>query len=306
MVETFVPDTVEGVNALLVSREWDRAAVVWAYVHCSDTKGGERWVDAKNSINEKPYTPVTFAAKKFVGLCSKDSVRAHWQRWQDAIDSGHAVPIKPGDPIPTVDLPWKENKAVSKDKGKLGSPPKPSPRREELVDLKQRGKSLNDIAKETGVPKDTARRELERESIARDAYAKGLDDGTVIDWSTLDGSAKVKEERIRKQIRRELQAEFEPAVQAEVQARIGVSFKNAQRMQADAKRVLEARKGVMTRADFNLILACLHPDNSASTEKRGRAFDLFRRSEIVLLDEQENPAVQSLPSMEELLKRRKR
>ena len=83
MSETFVPDTIEGVDALLVSREWDKAAVVWAYVHCFDEKGGSVTdrANAKNSI-EKPYTPVTFAAKKFVGLCSKDSVRAHWQRWQ--------------------------------------------------------------------------------------------------------------------------------------------------------------------------------------------------------------------------------
>ena len=127
-----------------------------------------------------------------------------------------------------------------------------------------------------------------------------------IDWSTLDGTVKAKEERMRKQIRRELEAEFEPVVQAEVQKRIGDSFKDAQRMQTDAKRVLEARKGIMTKADYNLVLACLHPDNSASTDKRDRAFDLFRRAEIVLLDEKQSPAVQSLPSMEELLKRRKR
>lgn len=137
-----------------------------------------------------------------------------------------------------------------------------------------------------------------------EGVVQGRDEGTVIDWATLDEPAKVKEARMRKQIRRELEAELEPTIQAEVQARIGASFKNAQQMHTEAKLVLEARKGVMTKADFQLILACLHPDNSASTEKRARAFDLFRRSEIVLLDERNSPAVTSLPSMEELLKRR--
>jgi hypothetical protein len=80
-----------------VSREWDKAAVVWAYVHVVEHGTNQHTEDVKNDILNKPYTPVTFAAKGFSGLCSKNSVQAHWQRWQDAIDSGHAVPIKPGE-----------------------------------------------------------------------------------------------------------------------------------------------------------------------------------------------------------------
>lgn len=64
--------------ALLVSREWDKAAVVWAYVHCYDGPGGDPTI-AKNS-NGKAYTPESFAAKGFTGLRSKDTVRAHWRR----------------------------------------------------------------------------------------------------------------------------------------------------------------------------------------------------------------------------------
>jgi hypothetical protein len=40
------------------------------------------------------------------------------------------------------------------------------------------------------------------------------------------------------------------------------------------------RQGAMFSADeYRTILACLHPDNSASSEKRARAFQLFKQKE---------------------------
>jgi len=39
------------------------------------------------------------------------------------------------------------------------------------------------------------------------------------------------------------------------------------------------QKAVFTADEYKTIMVCLHPDNSASQEKRGRAFDLFRQKE---------------------------
>lgn len=61
---------------------------MWAYVHVGTHGDNQHTEEAEKRLLEKPYTPRTFAALKLAGLCSKNSVQAHWQRWQDAIDSG--------------------------------------------------------------------------------------------------------------------------------------------------------------------------------------------------------------------------
>lgn len=64
---------------------------------------------------------------------------------------------------------------------------------------------------------------------------------------------------------------------------------------AMAERVLASRKGIMTKANFNLIRSCLHPDNSASPERRAKAFDLFNSLEIIVLDETQLPIGKAPP-----------
>lgn len=58
---------------------------------------------------------------------------------------------------------------------------------------------------------------------------------------------------------------------------------------AEAEAVIKARRGVMRRETFKLILACLHPDNSASAERRSEAFRQFSELELVLVAEKEAP-----------------
>lgn len=90
-----IPDTIEGVHALLKARKWQKAAIVWAYVDAREHAGQP----AKSIVktDNKPYTPETFAAEKVVGLLSKNTVQAYWENWQYAIDKKKAKPVKVGD-----------------------------------------------------------------------------------------------------------------------------------------------------------------------------------------------------------------
>ena len=58
---------------------------------------------------------------------------------------------------------------------------------------------------------------------------------------------------------------------------------------AETRRLLERRKGWMPRAVFRKVLACLHPDRSASERMLADAFDAFKRLEVVLVGEKEMP-----------------
>ena len=105
-------------------------------------------------------------------------------------------------------------------------------------------------------------------------------------------------------IEREVKAEYERRWEGEVKARLDPLRALSNETYAESRRVLDGRKGIMTKAQYKLILACLHPDNSASVEKRAEAFDLFNRLEILFLNEADSPTT-TLPSWEELQNRRR-
>jgi hypothetical protein len=96
---TRVPETIEGVKTLLTARKWDKAAIVWSFVK---PQQGSR----TSSKNRGSYTFAGFADLGIAGLSNWLTVRAYWQRWQDAIDSGDAQPVAPGDEIVAPDLDW--------------------------------------------------------------------------------------------------------------------------------------------------------------------------------------------------------
>jgi hypothetical protein len=137
----------------------------------------------------------------------------------------------------------------------------------------------------------------------------GTDDTntTVIDWDSLPPKAKDREAVLRRVIRREIEAEFEPRVQETVQKRLGVSIDRMEQMRADARRVLDSRNGFVTRAEYDLIRSCLHPDSrlSVSDNKLAKAFRVFNEAEMLFLNENDYPTT-TLPSLEELRKRRRR
>jgi hypothetical protein len=79
--------------------------------------------------------------------------------------------------------------------------------------------------------------------------------------------------------------------------------------QAEAEKVIKARKGVMDKATFNRIRRCLHPDSRQSVSDKilAEAFDAFMALEKLLLDERNSPTeFTQLPSTYEAWEQMKR
>ena len=131
-------------------------------------------------------------------------------------------------------------------------------------------------------------------------------DAAPIGWDTVPDPAKEKIERVVRQRERQLEAEFEQRVDAEVKARMEPAWAVANKTYADARNVLEHRKGLFTRADYDLIRSCLHPDSrlSVTAEKLAQAFRVFNEATISLLSEKDYPTKTAMPTLDELKKRR--
>jgi hypothetical protein len=106
-----IPGTIDeavasltGIGALLTAKEWERAAIVAAFVSLSEGKG-------KRNVSSD-ISPVEFAALGIVGLKSKNTVWAYAQAWQEAINQGKAVAAEPGATVALPDLTWESRKAI--------------------------------------------------------------------------------------------------------------------------------------------------------------------------------------------------
>lgn len=106
MTSIRVPSTIaKGVaklndlGTLATATEWERAAIVAAFVRLAPSPGGDQRPSNVSSDNE---TPTEFAARGIHGLRSHNTVRLYVQRWLDA--NGGTYP-KPGS---TVLLPGDE------------------------------------------------------------------------------------------------------------------------------------------------------------------------------------------------------
>ena len=82
-----------------------------------------------------------------------------------------------------------------------------------------------------------------------------------------------------------LYKQFWTTVNEEVRKRIDAADNEMRKQNAELRQEnitvgQMLRQGAMFSADeYRTILACLHPDNSASSEKRARAFQLFKQKE---------------------------
>jgi hypothetical protein len=99
-----IPSTVEeaatalgGLEALLTAKEWQRAAIVAAFVKIGEGRG--------KSIgnSSSAISPVRFAKLKINGLQSENTVRMYVQRWLDAHDGVHP---EPGAQVLLPETPW--------------------------------------------------------------------------------------------------------------------------------------------------------------------------------------------------------
>ena len=77
--------------------------------------------------------------------------------------------------------------------------------------------------------------------------------------------------------------------QLDAQNQVMRASRDAERERYQLGIEVQRAKGLITPSEYNTIRACLHPDNSASTEKRAEAFRLFNDAKIKLLLVKEPP-----------------
>ncbi len=92
---------LEGIGALLRAKEWERAAIVYAFTY--DTGGGR----PTQSGEKSPLLTIDgFANLNLRGLATRNSVRVYRKNWLWAIDNGYAMDINPGDKAEPPDVKW--------------------------------------------------------------------------------------------------------------------------------------------------------------------------------------------------------
>ena len=93
-------EALDGVAALLTAKEWERAAIVYAFTRSQQGRRSDL------SANPEKLTFTQLAAKKIKGLENKDTVAHYYRNWQAAIDAGKATEINPGDKVTLPDMKW--------------------------------------------------------------------------------------------------------------------------------------------------------------------------------------------------------
>lgn len=94
-------DRLAGLDALLTAKQWERAAIVYAFTTNAGPGGGR----TKRNPPPPKMTMREFARQGFAGLTTNKSVERYRATWVLAINRGWAVPVDPGD---LVRLPHQE------------------------------------------------------------------------------------------------------------------------------------------------------------------------------------------------------
>ncbi|QIG93847.1 MULTISPECIES: hypothetical protein [Bradyrhizobium] len=142
-----------------------------------------------------------------------------------------------------------------------------------VIALADQDKTSAEIAKQTGIGKRQVRHIIEREQVRREAKAEAA-----------DPSALAEQKRLAS-LSRQLEADFECRVTERYQQLLENIWPRLKEREALADRVIVSRKGLMDRRTYVKILARLHPDMGGNAE----LFDMFKRLETLLLNEQECP-----------------
>jgi len=95
---------LNGLGALLTAKQWERAAIVYAFTEPGNGQG--RHEPLRKS--EQRLSIAALAAERIVGLESRNTVAAYRNAWQSAIDDGQAQAVGPGDQVEVPSVPWKE------------------------------------------------------------------------------------------------------------------------------------------------------------------------------------------------------
>ena len=104
-----------------------------------------------------------------------------------------------------------------------------------------------------------------------------------------DDLPKTAQQKLQAALKRELkgmEAEYQRLIDERVEQIIGKELPSKWQAKLDhADEITRSHRGVMTKSELNILLACLHPDSrmSASDEKLAEAFRIIRSVEIPLL-----------------------
>ena len=175
------------------------------------------------------------------------------------------------------------------------APPRIPPEVEAIIvkAVLDEGKTRDEAEKLAGVSSTVVRRVVAAEEGRRNAVTI---DPTVDLKSFLSLAGQQKIEALERRLRKTFETEVkEEARLIAIKNMDEIFLPHHKEKIAMAERVLASRKGIMTKTNFNLIRSCLHPDNSASPERRAKAFDLFNSLEILVLDETQLPIGKAPP-----------
>jgi hypothetical protein len=87
-------------DGIATATGWERAAIVYAFTY--DAGRGRPTVNAGNSA----FTVKGFADLKIVGLTDRGTVNVYRDHWKEAIATGDAVDIQPGDTVTLPAIPF--------------------------------------------------------------------------------------------------------------------------------------------------------------------------------------------------------
>lgn len=82
--------SLNGIGALLTAKEWERAAIVYAFTR----DGTDSDKNPRRSRSTTSLLPREFAALGIMGLGSDTTVRQYRKAWQTAIDDGQAKAVQ--------------------------------------------------------------------------------------------------------------------------------------------------------------------------------------------------------------------
>lgn len=92
---------LNGIGALLTAKQWERAAIVFAFTQ--PQAGGARTVGDQGQLSLRQFAELGIA-----GLRSPDRVSAYRSVWQTAVDQGQATAAIPGKKVDLPALPWED------------------------------------------------------------------------------------------------------------------------------------------------------------------------------------------------------
>ena len=183
--------------------------------------------------------------------------------------------------------------------------PQAEARDEKIVNLRDDGKSVADIAKETGLGERRVSRVIQDENLKREGAAQAalLDAPVTASMQEKLDAHKRKLEREFEKGKAKWEAETNERLRKEhvrwLEERVAVYKDKAKQAEA----IIEGRKGVFAKKDLMTIKSCLHPDsrNAVSDAKLAEAFRLFSEAEPVLLKPERTNAGPPLPTYEEMM-----